>query len=204
MTLIIPAGYSQVQLPLSHALSLRSALVTWGVDSSDAAGDFVQLADDMVAVFEDAFAGELASDVTIGPATVRAGTDGGDPLAVTGSQTGVGLETAAIAPSNVALLIKKATGTGGRRGRGRMYIPWIVQDAAVDEVGMIAGGSLPAYQGDATDFHADLAAGTTGTWATPMVLLHDSSGAGPEPGPSTVTGLTVDGMVANQRRRLGR
>jgi len=204
MALIIPTGFAQVQLPLSHALSLRSALVTWGIDITDAAGDFVQVADDMPSVFGNAFGSEMASDVTIGPATIRVGQDGGDPLAVEGSATTTASETAAIAPSSVALLVKKASATGGRRGRGRMYIPWIVQDAAVDEVGMIAGASLPTYQGDATAFFNDLAAGTTGDYVTPMVILHDSSGAGPEPSPSVVTGLTVDGMVANQRRRLGR
>lgn len=204
MALIIPTGFAQVLLPITHALSSRSALVTWGIDISSAGGDYVQVADDMVGVFETAWGTEMDSQATYGPATLRVGQDGGDPLSIEGSQTETGAETAAMQPPNVALLVKKSSATGGRKGRGRMYIPWVLQDAAVDDVGIIGGASLTTYQGDATAFLSDLELGTSGTYDTPMVILHDTSGAGAEPAPSVVTGLLVDSMVANQRRRLGR
>jgi len=37
-----------------------------------------------------------------------------------------------------------------------------------------------------------------------MVILHDSEGAGAEPSPSVVLALTVDPLIATQRRRLAR
>jgi len=114
------------------------------------------------------------------------------------------VETGAMASPNCALLVKKQTATGGRRGRGRNYIPWVLLDAAVDDVGNVDSGSLAVRQSDAEDWLEDLELGTTGSYATPMVILHDSSGSGPEPAPSVVTALQVDSRIANQRRRLGR
>jgi len=204
MSLIIPTGFAQVLLPFTHALLARSAVITYGLDITDAGGDALQVADEQPVIFANAWATELDSQVTIGPATLRVGQDGSDPLAVVGGSTDVGTETAAMLPPNCALLVKKSTSTGGRKGRGRCYIPWVVQEAAANDVGTIDSTSLGVRQGDANAWRTDLELGTTGTYATPMVLLHDSSGAGPEPSPSVVNTLTCDPLIATQRRRLGR
>lgn len=204
MALIIPVGFAQCLLPMAHASLNRSALITYGLDVDAAGGDYVQVADDQQAIFGNAWGNELDSQVTIGPATLRVGQDGGDPLSVEGSATSVGVETGAMASPNCALLVKKASLTGGRRGRGRCYIPWVLLDAAISDVGVVDSGSLAVRQSDAEDWLEDLELGTTGTYATPMVILHDSSGSGAEPAPSVVTGLLCDSLIANQRRRLGR
>lgn len=140
----------------------------------------------------------------MGPARGSVGQDGGDPLAVVGSTTATGARSAAMQPANVALLVQKRSLTGGRRGRGRLYVPWILRDEEVNEVGVVDGTALAAFQSHADDLLADMANGTTLDNPAPMVILHDSSGLGPEPGPSEVTSLTVDALVATQRRRLGR
>lgn len=204
MALIIPPGFGQVLLPLKHASLARSALITYGLDLDAVGGDYGQVANDQPAIFVVNWETELDSQVTVGPAILRVGQDGGDPLSVEGSATGVGTESGAMAPPNCALLVRKSTSTGGRRGRGRCYIPWVLLDAAVDDVGTIDGGSLATRQADADAWLTDLEVGTTGTYATPMVVLHDSSGAGVEPPPSVVTGVTCDALIATQRRRLGR
>lgn len=204
MSILIPTGFAQVLLPFQHASLARAAVITYGLDVDAAGGDFITVADEQPVIFTNAWTAELADDVTVGPATMRVGQDGGDPLAVLGTNTDTGSEGAAMLPPNVALLVKKLSSTGGRRGRGRLYIPWVTQEAAVDDVGVLDGGSLSARQDAAEDWLVDLQAGTTGTYSTPMVILHDSSGAGPEPAPSVVTSLLVDPMVATQRRRLGR
>jgi hypothetical protein len=204
VALIIPPGFAQVLLPMKHALLAREAAITYGIDVSDAAGDFETAADAQVTTFIQTWGAELDSQVTVGPALLRVGQDGGDPLSVEGSTTGVGLESAAMLPPNVATLVKKRSSTGGRRGRGRTYIPWVTQEAAVDDVGRIDSTSLGVRQADATDWLTTLISGGGVDPSTPMVILHDSSGAGTEPAPSVVTALVVDAVVATQRRRLGR
>jgi hypothetical protein len=204
MTLIIPTDFAQVLLPMKHASLARSALITYGLDISGMTGTEVDIADEQPSIFVANWGTELDSQVTVGPATLRVGVTGGDPLAVEGSIDETGAETGAMAPPNCACLVRKSTGLGGRRGRGRCYIPWVLLDAAIDDVGNIDGGSLAVRQGDATAWLEDLEAGSSGTSPTPMVILHDSSGAGAEPGPTPVTGLNVDSLIATQRRRLGR
>jgi hypothetical protein len=204
MALIIPPGFAQVQLPFQHELLSRTALITYGLDVSDAAGDFITVADEQPTIFLDEWKQELDSQVVVGPATLRVGQDGGDPLSVEGSDSGSGEETSGMLPPNCALLVKKQSATGGRKGRGRLYIPWIIQENAVDDAGVIDGASVTARQLDASGWLTNLAGGGSGTYTTPMVILHDSSGAGAEPAPSVVTALTVDNRIATQRRRMNR
>jgi hypothetical protein len=204
MALIIPVGFAQVILPMKHSALARTAVITYGIDVTDAAGDFAVAADDQVLKFDNAWTSELDSNVTVGPATLRVGQDGGDPLAVEGSVTAAGDESAAMLPPNCNLLVKKSTSLGGRRGRGRCFIPWVVQDAACDEVGNIDGTSLGVRIADAETWLANLAGVAPGTYESPMYLLHDSRGAGTEPAPTLVTGVTCPALIAVQNRRIGR
>jgi len=154
--------------------------------------------------FINAWTSELDSQCTVGPTTLRVGQDGGDPLSVEGSVTDVGEETGAMMPPNSNLLVKKQTALGGRRGRGRCFIPWVLQDAAVSDVGQIDSGSLAVRQSDAESWLAVLDSTTVATYETPMYLLHDTRGAGTEPAPSLVTALSVPSLISVQNRRIGR
>lgn len=204
MALIIPPQFAQVTLPFKHASVPREAVITFGVDGEGWGGDYVGLANFCYGAFANEFGAEIDSEVTMGPARLLVGQDGGDPLAVVGTGNSVGSRTASMMPQNVALLVQKRSLTGGKRGRGRFYIPWILRDEEVVETGLVDGTALAAFQDHATTMLDELASGGGGADPAPMVILHDSSGLGPEPGPSEVVSLTVDPMVATQRRRLGR
>lgn len=198
MALIIPPGYAQVALPLQHELLARTAFITYGADVSEYGGDYVEAANNAVDAFVGAWGENLDSQVVVGPAVLRVGQDGGDPLTVVGTDTGAGEESSAMPPPNVSLLVRKQTNLGGRRGRGRVYIPWVTQEAGINDVGNLDGGTLAARQANAASWMAGL------TTAGPMYVLHDSDGEGVEPEPTEVVGLTVMQLIANQRRRLGR
>lgn len=93
----------------------------------------------------------------------------------------------------VAFLVKKNTVVGGRRGRGRMFLPGAAEsrvepDGAVSSA-VVTGltDGLAAFYDDFTE--ADLL----------PVVLH---GEGSPIGPSTITSFSVDPKVATQRRRL--
>lgn len=103
----------------------------------------------------------------------------------------VGGNGGAAAPPNVAYLVKKVTTLPGRRGRGRMYIPGVIE-GNVNAVGVLSDPGLASIQGaindliEAEDVHG----------FTPF-LLHNGATA-----PTEITTMVVQQLVATQRRRL--
>jgi hypothetical protein len=101
-------------------------------------------------------------------------------------------------PPNVAYLVKKSTALGGRRNRGRFYLPaGFTAESQVDESGGIATTTVQAWDIRMADFLVALGAG--GGYDG-MVILHSELPALP----TLVTSLTTDARVATQRRRLHR
>ena len=97
---------------------------------------------------------------------------------------------------NTAVLINKTTGLGGRRNRGRMFVPPVKpQEAGVDGTGLISSIELSTLQGLWDSFYGQMI--TTGY--TPQ-LFHQTAPFTPTP----VTGFVVQPMVATQRRRMRR
>jgi len=111
-------------------------------------------------------------------------------------------------PQNSALLVSKGTALGGRRNRGRFYVPGLLNEGVVDNVGNV---SASTYQPLFTAFLEDLLV-EANTNVLEMVLFHSYEWTGdvdpgPPPGfpaPTVVTALTVNGRIATQRRRLRR
>jgi len=204
MSLIIPVGFAQVTLPFKHDGVNREAVITFGVDTSAEGGDFVGMCEAIVSKWSASLGALVDSNVTVGPARATVGQDGGPPIQVVGSVTSVGGRGLDSETPNTALLVQKRTALGGRRGRGRFYIPWIVGQNDVNEAGNIENAAMASFQPAADDFLELLADDTDPIIPSPMVILHDSSGAGVEPSPTPVTSLTCDRLVGSQRRRLGR
>jgi len=100
-----------------------------------------------------------------------------------------------VCPPNTALLVKKLTARGGRKGRGRFYYP-DVQEAAVDASGTIDSSSLAGYQTRWNDWMSDIV-GVDGVVLP--VLLHSESSDG---SPDEILSTPVQAKVATQRRRL--
>jgi hypothetical protein len=138
------------------------------------------------------------SDVWTNPGTVDGchfiiGNDG-PPLELDStSGAGTGGRGGAAATPQVSFLIRKRTGFAGRKFRGRMYVPCVLE-ADVDDVGLVSGTAqsllatfAAAVQGPGTS-HIDQ-----------MVLLHSDSTA-----PTPIVDFTIEKMVATQRRRLSR
>jgi hypothetical protein len=105
-----------------------------------------------------------------------------------------------IVPQNTAYLVHKRSGTGGRGGRGRMYLPG-VGESVVDNTGNVSAGKLNGLQTALNLFIVELADGPD---IEDMVILHNSPGAYALAAPTRVTSLVIDPVVATQRRRLRR
>lgn len=197
MGVIIPEGFGIAKLRWKPLTSPDEVITTFGflhdplVSAEDEAGAIRTIA--------------IATNRPLNPArystryqsvgvevTVMTGTGPvtGESVAfVTGTGTGTPLTT------NTAVLLKKITARGGRKGRGRMFIPGIgVSEIDVDEVGIIASGDVSALQGVWGGFFDDLSASPT-----LPVLLHSDGGP-----PDSITSVQIQPIVATQRRRLRR
>jgi hypothetical protein len=196
-----PPGFAAVSLKFVLSGFARPAYCTFGVGGTIADED--ELAQRMVQAWitgTPAPNSRLEGTVTMSEATVRVGQDGGeDTVGIATNATGGGTSGAtAYVPPNCAVLVHKRSARGGRRGRGRLFIPWYVPEGAVDERGTITGSDLTATQSAMNSLLGNLS-----TLLNPMVILHQpgSSDAGV---PTPVTALTVDPLISTQRRRLDR
>lgn len=123
-------------------------------------------------------------------------TAGADNLVHDLPSSVVGTLSSAICPQNVAFLLQKRAGSGGRHGRGRCYWP-TVPEADVNEIGVVAPGAITRLT---TMCNAFLAAMRTLTPAsTDMTILPAVSGAD-----RPVVVFKPDTVIATQRRRLRR
>jgi hypothetical protein len=112
-------------------------------------------------------------------------------LAVNSLGTAVG-ETP---PPNVTLLVRKGTALGGRKNRGRIFAPAaLISESQIDKTGVVD----PTYQGIVQDYWDNFLE-AMGASDVPMVLLHSTPGL-----PTPVSSVTLENMVATQRRRLRR
>lgn len=98
-------------------------------------------------------------------------------------------------PNNVALLVRKTTALGGKKNRGRMYLPPVDTTAA----GVTPQGDLSAvyranWQARLTAFLTEVESLTTAE----LVVLHSD----PLQVPTPITNLVMGPRLATQRRRL--
>lgn len=198
MTVSIPPGFAECIIPITSSASSHVATITFGLDMGSSAGS-PESCDLILTAFAESIGLDMDSNTLAGPTTLLVGQDGGPPVTVVGTITDPGDVTRASLPANCAALYKKSSATGGRRGRGRFFVPWVVGTAETDEGGIISSGVLPGLNTHAAAFLAALVTES----GMSMVVLHSPgiSTAGP---PSAVTSLTVDRLIATQRRRLGR
>jgi hypothetical protein len=202
----IPLGYADCSLQIRHSALARPSFLTFGVQCSGVAADAVaEEVFQAICVESSTFNVIFANEVTLGPVTARVGQDAAEAISVVSSSTpltgGSAIEKLS---ANNAVLVHKRTARGGRRGRGRWFIPWFGADADVSEVGIISVGATPPMNTALAGILTRLAANNV-----PMVLLHSESEPGVEhpttPGtPNAVTSMVVDPLIGTQRRRLGR
>lgn len=200
MAILIPPGFAEIAVELRATGDPDPWYVTWGVDCSASGGDIEQIGNTSITAFLSILE-QISEDVTLTGAFVTLGQDGADNIRqfVPNGSLNHGGDTNGKLPQNCAVLIRKNSGQGGRRSRGRIFIPLLAGETVVSNVGQISPAALASYQTQATEFFDSLA---LEPGPTPMVILHSSGGislAGP---PTPVTSVSVDSTIATQRRRL--
>jgi len=199
-----PPGFADISIQLQNIATSRPAYITFGVDPSDTDPALVGAAVSAAASAPGSLMSKMDTNVTMSQIRVSMGTDGLEDIVYLHPASAVGANAVSSFPPNCAVLVHKTTARGGRRGRGRFFVPWMLGAADCNEGGIIQTSTLTALQGVFTSFRTNLATG-----GNPMFVMHDPSTtgtlhptvAGP---PNAVLSLVVDKLVSTQRRRLGR
>lgn len=214
--MVVPEGFAHVAVRHGPDAGLPTAcLWTFGVklEAGAPATPAALGAEIATLIAGTTIEGQMSSTQAIRGVYVKFGPDETGPSAEYLTTIEGTLSGEAYAP-NAAVLVKKSTALGGRRGRGRMFIPGL-HESQVSIGGTLASGVQTAWASVMDAIFSGLA-----TNDTPMYLLHAPTGKwgisttgqprwipgspSTAPAPTEVTSLTVDGKVATQRRRLRR
>lgn len=202
MGVTIPVGFGQYTQPITLIGDTEEMVFTFGFtdDTAASANDIATTINNVIFAQPTFAASTVSNQYTLQPGRVTVNRALGTFEGVSSTAARVGTATITCLPQNNAALITKRTARGGRRGRGRMYMPlFFVAEGNVTPVGGIL---------------ASVVASTTLDWQTvraqliplnlTMVLLHQSPPVGPPVPPDVITSLTCESVIATQRNRLRR
>lgn len=187
----IPIGFAQVSVNFGGLACPSGATTTFGV-FHDGNGTPSGLANIVKATWEADMLIPFATTLTLDSIAVKYGPDETGPSAEVSSGA-VGVDSGVAVAPNTSVLVSKITGLGGRKGRGRMYLPGISENA-VDEGGNLSTAKINSIQTELDEFLLGMS-----NASRPVYLLHADATA-----PTLVTSLECQSLVATQRRRLRR
>lgn len=207
MATVIPVGAMHVVQPLFHTGDIRNVSVTYAVNHTfnpilDTEAQ--TLINDLQTAFNDAAGMRSAfdSEVSVLPPIgyYRQSLGAGLKAVTAAGAAQPGLQATTGVTPQVAVLVTERTAFVGRAFRGRMFLPWWINEAGVDELGAILTADLTARQGLVDGWQDDVEALAS---VSAFALLHDS--ASPAAGNhEDITTLQVRAKVGTQRRRLRR
>jgi hypothetical protein len=189
----VPIEYAAISVPLTHGSFTRPAAITFAVHDDNSTGNPTDIADAVTDALEDHFIERLDSNVTMGPVVAYLGVAGGT-IPGTATTSSPGTLSINSPPPNTAVLVKKVANAAGRKGRGRMFVPWFIDKGSIDEMGVLDGTQRGNIEAVLAALQAELI-----TNGVTMFLLHADNSA-----PSAVLQLLVDPLIGVQSKRLGR
>lgn len=194
MSARIPPGFAEAWFKFTIASDPEPMYTSIGIDLASGVGANLTTTNLIISTAEDQFDDCISSSYVLNQGYVLYGNDGGD-IRVDSTNTPTNGNLAATAlPNNCAYLVKKTTGTGGRRGQGRMYVPGVLEgDVGVN--GEINSSPFSTYAGNFNSLFTNLVALAD---VEALCLLHSSSPFTP----TTITGLALQTKIATQRRRM--
>jgi hypothetical protein len=201
MTLIIPPGFLHSVIEFACTGDPEPMVTTCGHEIDTASGaNNDDAADDLMSAFALAFRANLSSAYSITGCTVYIGNDGPTIIGTSTAAPVAGQVGVNPYPPNTAFLLRKRTDLAGRRGRGRMYIPGVVEATATAN-GLLTTVETAQWQTLADDY-MDRLTTAVGARLYPPVVLHRSEGIGVEPPPTPILSFVAEQRLATQRRRL--
>lgn len=202
MSVVIPPGFASASVEMRASGDPDPWYITFGVDVSVAAGDTEAVFDTISDAWTNSFGPNLAIGMATTAYTLTIGSDGPDNLILRRDVNQPGTSDTGKLPQNCALLVRKVSALGGRKNRGRFFVPGVLNEGQVDNVGVIAPALVDAFNVASALMLSNLElGGATSSTPAPMVILHNP-GLGSLPVPTPVTDLSVSPVIATQRRRL--
>lgn len=197
--IVIPPGFAQVVLRWQQAGRPNEYLSTFGCEVASGTTDPSAVAQDAVTTWNAQWAAaDYPTDYVFLGATAYLGQDGGPPLSGEFLTNRTGTSASARPTPNCCLLVKKRSAQGGKRNRGRMYLPaGVMTEADIGSDGRIATTPFGTFQSKMNAFLTALV-GTTNI--DRMVIFHSTTPFTP----TVVTQLQVDSIIATQRERMRR
>lgn len=190
MPLFIPAGYYEVAYEMSLQGSTHTSVCTQGLQYTGA--DFPTDVPAVATAWADNMMNPMADVWSFTGCRVRdaSGTVFDEPQSTQGAT--------AHTPTtpNVTFLLKKVTGLGGRKNRGRMYYPGC-SEQDVDGVGTVIGSKITEINGQIGGWIGALALANFSP-----VILHNVTATDPTPAPTLMSTMFTETLAATQRRRM--
>lgn len=200
-----PVGFAEISIEMRHDNDPQPWYNVFGVETDLSVDSAQEVVDHVAGIWYNAWDQALNAGAQFTNVIGRFGQDGGpDQVVETLVPPVRGTNVSNSLPQNCALLVRKQTSLGGRAGRGRLFMPGVLQEAEVSDMGIVSTALKAALQANANAALTGLATADPVTGATsPMVLLHGpNSVTGLTPAPTPVDALVVDSVIATQRRRL--
>lgn len=208
-TKVVPIGFADVTVHWSLEGDADELICTYGIDVLApplTSADVAVMSGPWETFWETP--GTFPADYHYLGLSVSVPTDGPGPMLLEFSTDvpGAGGSGSGV-PQNTTFLVKKNTAFGGRRNRGRMYLPG-VGESIVGPTGTVSGGAHGVISNGLDDLFTTLHG--PGTNTADIVIFHSYPWTGDVdpgppvgfPAPTPCTSWSLDNTVASQRRRL--
>lgn len=198
MGVIVPEGDFQMSLIWTNSLTSKDFTVTMGLSAPLATPTPTEVADTIYDMLtDDVGSGALCRDDIMAGGWQFQGVSGfqqteDGPLLGAHLEVVAGTGTDNDVPVNCAVLATKQTAAGGRKNRGRMFLPPSLADLQTDTDGSIKDGKDAFMSGIINTWPEVLV-----TDNLVMVIHHSDGSAG-----TAITGFAVSSLLATQRKRM--
>ncbi len=195
MGVTIPVNYGLLAFHTKTDLDPEEMLWTVGVNLTSVS-DPQDVCTDAHAAWSDHIADLTSTIVDLTRVTLKVGPSSTgatyqDVTAASGNDGG------SLLPPNSAVLVQKLTNLGGRKGRGRVYLPGISEiSGTLDSSGTFSSGEAGVITAAMNALLLDIGTGSASEGA-PLVLLHSDSTT-----PTLIVQFFCENKIATQRRRL--
>lgn len=200
----IPVGFAQAAFIFTSDIGTPDFVTTIGVDLSDVGGNFLGAADHLFAAYGSTWMNTTSDHLVLDRVQLNIGLEEGGTGSVTSGKNPItGGDDGDIPPVNLCCIAQKVTNMLGRRGRGRMFLPGVLNETQVTEGGLLGDGVAADLADLGTNFLSAIRApdvpGEVTPTITPMepVLFHDGLLA-----PTPIISIAISPKVGVIRKRV--
>lgn len=200
----VPVGFGQAAFIFTGSIGTPEFVTTIGVDLGDVGGNFVGAANHLLESYGAAFMGTTSDLLSLNRVQLNIGLEeGGTGSVLSTVAPWPGADAGDIPPINVGAILQKQTLRLGRAGRGRMFLPGILNITQVTEGGRLDPTAAEGLADAGNDFleyiNAPDAPSPAEPTITPMVpvLLHSGTML-----PTPIVGAAIAPLVGVVRKRV--